>query len=60
MTPEDLRKEAAAAEFLSRIVSFRPDKERLCAKAVELRLMADRLEARSWLPRERRRDAGRS
>jgi hypothetical protein len=50
VTPEELRKEAAAAELLSREVSLRPDKEWLNAKAVELRRLADRLEARSWRP----------
>ena len=53
LKPEDLRREAAAAEFLSRLVSFRPDKEWLSAKATELRRLADRMEARSWRPRER-------
>jgi hypothetical protein len=51
VTPEDLRKEAHAAELLSRQVSLRPDKEWLNAKAAELRRLADRLEARSWRPR---------
>ena len=51
MTPEDLRKEAHAAELLSRQVSLRPDKEWLNAKAAELRRLADRLEARAWRPR---------
>ena len=53
MSQEDLRKEAAAAEFLSRLISYRPDREWLSANAVELRRLADRLEAHSWLPKER-------
>ena len=52
MTPEELRTEAAAAEFLAGLVSFRPDKDWLHAKAAELRRLADRLEARSWRPRD--------
>jgi hypothetical protein len=52
VTPEELRKEAASAEFLSRLVSFQPDKDWLSAKAAELRRLADRLEARSWRPRD--------
>ncbi len=50
MTPDELRKEAAAAEFMARLVSLRPDREWLSAKAAELRRLADRLEARSWRP----------
>lgn len=52
VTPEQLRKEAAAAEFMARVVSYQPDKERLNARAAELRGQADRLEARSWAPRD--------
>jgi hypothetical protein len=48
VTPEELRKEAAETEFMARLVSFRPDKLWLMAKAAELRHQADRLEARSW------------
>jgi hypothetical protein len=50
VTPEDLRKEAHAAELLSREMSLRPDKEWLNAKAAELRRLADRLEARARHP----------
>jgi hypothetical protein len=53
VTPDELRKEAASAERLSRLMSFQPDKAWLYAKAAELRRLADRMEARSWLPRER-------
>jgi hypothetical protein len=56
VTPEELRKEAAATEFLARLVSFRPDKAWLTAKAAELRHQADKLEARSWSPGAPRRD----
>lgn len=45
VTPEDLRKEAAAAEFLAKVVSYAPDKARLTARAAELRAQADALEA---------------
>jgi hypothetical protein len=51
--PEELRKEAAAAEFMARLVSYRPDKLWLQAKAAELRHQADRLEERSWDPADR-------
>jgi hypothetical protein len=54
VTPDELRKEAAAAEFLARLVSYRPDKAWLQAKAAELRHQADRLEARSWDPADRK------
>ena len=50
MTPDELRKEAAAAEFMARLVSLRTDKAWLEAKAAELRRQADKLEARSWKP----------
>ncbi len=50
VTPEELRKEAAAAESMARIVSYQPDKRWLEAKAAELRHQADRMEARSWAP----------
>lgn len=53
VTPDDLRKEAASAESLARLVSYHPDKAWLRAKADELRRLADRMEARSWLPAER-------
>ncbi|MDB5446917.1 MAG: hypothetical protein JWQ97_2234 [Phenylobacterium sp.] len=56
VTPEELRKEAAATELMSRLVSFRPDKTWLAAKAAELRHQADKLEARSWTPNEPGRD----
>lgn len=45
MTPEDLRKQASAAEFLATIVSYAPDKARLTARAAELRAQAEALEA---------------
>lgn len=45
VTPEDLRKEAAAAEFLAKVVSYAPDKARLTARAAELRAQADAREA---------------
>lgn len=48
MTPEELRKEASAAEFMARLVSYRRDKEWLNAKAAELRHQADLIEQRSW------------
>ena len=51
MTPEELRKEAAAAEFMARVVSYKADKEWLHAKAAALRHEADKLEARSWRPK---------
>jgi hypothetical protein len=49
VTPEELRKEASAAEFMARLVSYGRDKEWLTAKAAELRHQADRQEQRSWL-----------
>jgi hypothetical protein len=49
VTPDELRQEAAAAELMARVVSFHPDKQWLTAKAVELRRLADRIEARSWV-----------
>jgi hypothetical protein len=48
VTPEELRKEASAAEFLARLVSYGRDKEWLTAKAAELRHQAERQEQRSW------------
>jgi hypothetical protein len=48
--PEELRKEAADAEFMSRVVSFQPDKAWLQAKAAELRRLAAKLEGSSWQP----------
>ena len=53
VTPEELRKEAASTESLARLVSYQPDKAWLHAKADELRRLADRMEARSWLPKDR-------
>lgn len=50
MTPEELLKEAAATEQMARLVSYRPDKQWLEAKAAELRRQAERIEARSWNP----------
>jgi len=50
VTPDELRKEAAYAEFLARLVSFHPDQNWLSAKAAELRRQADKLEARAWRP----------
>lgn len=44
VNPEELRKEAAAAEFLARMVSYARDKERLTARAAELRAQADAME----------------
>jgi hypothetical protein len=58
VTPDDLRREAEAAERLSQLVSYQPDKAWLNAKAVELRRLAERMEARSWLPRDRSEDPG--
>ncbi len=58
VTPEDLRREAESTERLSRLVSYHPDKAWLNAKAMELRRLADRMESRSWLPRERERGEG--
>jgi hypothetical protein len=52
VTAEELRKEASAAEFLARLVSYGRDKEWLTAKAAELRHQAARQEQRPW------RDAG--
>ena len=50
MRPEELRKEANAAEFMARL--YGRDKEWLTAKAAELRHLAERQEQLSW------RDAG--
>ena len=50
VTPDELRKEAASAEFMARVVSYQPDKQWLTAKAAELRRLAERIEARSWEP----------
>ena len=47
MSPEELRKQASAAEFLAAVVSYGRDKARLQAKADALRLEADALERRS-------------
>ena len=44
MNPEALRKEAAAAEFLAKLVSYGKDKERLTTRAAELRAQAQALE----------------
>jgi len=57
VTPEQLRKEADAAETLARTVSYNRDKAWLTAKAAELRHQAERLEARSWRPSGRPRSA---
>lgn len=48
MNPDELRKEAASAEQMARVVSYRPDKQWLTAKAAELRRLAERIEARTW------------
>jgi hypothetical protein len=56
VTPDQLRREAESTERLSRLVSYHPDKAWLNAKAAELRRLADRIEARSWLPRDRGED----
>jgi len=53
VTPDELRKEAASAEFLASVVSYRPDKLWLTAKAAELRRLAERMEQRSWDPPDR-------
>jgi hypothetical protein len=45
-SPEDLRKQADEAEALARLVSYAADKERLLARAAELRRQADDEEAR--------------
>lgn len=45
VTADDLRKEAAAAEFLAKLVSYGRDKERLTARAAELRAQAEAMEA---------------
>ncbi|HKR88691.1 MAG TPA: hypothetical protein VJS38_11010 [Phenylobacterium sp.] len=37
---------------MARVVSYRPDKLWLTAKAAELRRLAERMESRSWDPRE--------
>jgi hypothetical protein len=37
---------------MARVVSYRPDKLWLTAKAAELRRLAERMEARSWEPPE--------
>jgi len=50
VTPDDLRKEAASAEFMATVVSYLPDKQWLTAKAAELRHLAEKMEARSWDP----------
>jgi hypothetical protein len=50
VTPEELREEARAAEFMARLVSYGRDKEWLTAKAAALRHQADLLEQRSWKP----------
>lgn len=59
MTPDDLRKEAAAAEFLAKVVSYGRDKERLTARAIELRAQADALEAGAAEPPANPKGAGR-
>ena len=56
-TPDDLRKEANAAEFLARLVSYARDKQWLAARAADLRRQADLLEQRSWAPDGRPDDA---
>lgn len=56
LTPEALRREADWSERLSGLLSYQPDKAWLCAKADELRRLADRMEARSWRPRDRDSD----
>jgi hypothetical protein len=38
---------------MARVVSYRPDKLWLTAKAAELRRLAERMESRSWDPRDR-------
>jgi hypothetical protein len=43
--PEQLRREAAEADALAKVVSYAADKERLRARAVELRRRADEAEA---------------
>jgi hypothetical protein len=46
VNPDALRKEAAAAEFLAKLVSYGRDKERLTARAAELRAQAEALEGK--------------
>jgi hypothetical protein len=53
VTPDELRKEAASAELMARVVSYQPDKQWLTAKAAELRRLAERMEARCWELRDR-------
>jgi hypothetical protein len=47
VNPDDLRREAADAERMAHIVSYKQDKQWLTAKAAELRRLAERMEARS-------------
>lgn len=47
VNPEALRKEADAAEFLAKLVSYGRDKERLTARAAELRVQAAAMEGGS-------------
>jgi hypothetical protein len=58
VTPDELRKEAASAELMANVVSYRPDKVWLTAKAAELRRLADVMEQRSWDPHDRNRRDG--
>jgi len=59
VTPEELRKEAAATEFMAQLVSYHRDKAWLQAKAAELRHQADRMERRAWDQPEQARQARR-
>jgi hypothetical protein len=54
MSPNDLRKEANAAEFLARLVSDAPGRAWLTAKAEVLRREAQRLETRGATDETRR------
>lgn len=58
VNPDELRKEAASAELMAGVVSYRPDKLWLTAKAAELRRLAERMESRSWDPSDRGTDSG--
>jgi hypothetical protein len=48
MGRKQLIREAEAAEELARMISFRPDKERLLGLAASLRSEAATIEDRSW------------
>ena len=54
-SPDQMLSEAAAAERLAALVSYRPDKIRLLAQAQQLREEAKVAEARSFAPKGPRR-----